>query len=188
MYEDITIREFQNALYKDDRSIMNEEELNICNTEFIDTAGLYDSDEFNKVAYIAQLNNRINTIRLSIKLQKDFVEEFNICYKPGLQKFKQFGYSVKWIDKETFLNKLYEIEMSEKMYISQVEIKGKELEKLRESRGPKEDMKKTRGNFIKIINSLGKANYRIDNDKTTVEELAYMIKQRSEEVKELKSL
>lgn len=173
-----------NALYKDDTSVMSKEELHVCNTEFIDTSGLYDKDDFNKSAYIHQLNNRINTINLSIKLQKDFVNEFGICYLPGLEKFKQFGYSVKWTNKEEFIYKLYEIEMCEKPFISQVEIKGKELEKLRENRNISKDIKSTRSTLIRLINSLGKANYKIDNEKNTVEELAYMIKQQFEDIKE----
>ena len=47
--------------------------------------------------------------------------------------------------------------------------------------------KQSRGSFVRMVNSLGKVGYKIDEDKNTVEDLAYMIKQQSEENQILKN-
>lgn len=179
-FEDYNIKQFMDALYKKDRSVMTDDILDEVYNEYIDTSGLYEKEEFEKVRYIQFLYNRINTVKISIKVQRRFVEEFGIAYEPSLEIFKKFGFSLKWENKEQFLSDLIKIEIREKKYISQVESKIKELIDLRKSKEKKEPVnKKTpRASFICNIIYLGKIGYKIDYDKTSVEELAYMIKQQ----------
>lgn len=172
------------ALFKADRSVMSEEEFKIVYTEYVDTAGLFASEEFSKVSYIHYLNNRINSVKLAIKLQKDFIDNFDIAYIDGLPFFKKFGHTIYWNDKISFLKALDKIEKKEFKYISQLEKNYKELTESRIKKNRKEKtVEQTRGSFIRTLNSLGKIGYKIQQDITTVEELAWMIKQQSEEVK-----
>lgn len=185
MYEDITIRQFMNAMFKGDISVMTPEQLVLCNTEYIDTAGLYESDEFIKECYVQFLTTRINFIAIALKLQREFIQEFGFPYIPMLELFEKYGHYLLWENsKEDFLKKLIRVEKMEKVYISQLEIKIKELEEHRLTKDNKDKpIKITRGAFIKNINTLNKLGYKIDYDRTMVEELAYMIKQQFEEYK-----
>jgi len=185
MYEDYTIREFMDALFKGKTDVISKDNLEIIYTEYIDTAGLYDLDEFNKVGYVHFLNSRINTVKLAIELQTLFLKEFKQPYKPNFTFFRKYGYKLEWNNDELdFLEQLASIQTRELKFVSQLEVKMKELvdDRKKKSKGAKEDnAKEKRGSFIKTLNSLGKIGYKIDNYKTTVEELAYMIKEQVEQ-------
>ena len=185
-YENWTIRQLMKAWFRKDYSEMSEEEFGIVRTEYIDTAGLYDENVFQKVCYIYFLNSRINSISLSIRLQKDFLKEFDIPYKQAFSFLSKFGHRVKWNDNaEDFISQLDKIERREVKYTSMIENEIVELKKLqKQAKIPEEeeDDKTTRERFIRTVNTLGKIGYKIDYDKTTVEELALMIKQQTEEV------
>lgn len=182
-YEDISIEEYINAKWRGDISVISPEEFVEIETQYIDTAGLYESAEFEKVSYIHYLNNRKNSIALSIRLQREFIENFNIPYVPELGFFKKFGHTVKWNNDITdFIEQLRRIESKEKKYISQLEIAIKELTDMREKKEKGVQQKKqTRGEFVSTLISLGKCGYRIKRKETSLEELAYMIKQQKEE-------
>lgn len=185
MYEDITVRQFMNAQFKSDRSVMNEEQFKQCYNEYLDTTGLYETDIFNKECYIQFLTNRINVIKIGIKAHVDFVNEFGVPYVEELKIFNQYGHFPVWKgDKEKFIKDIQRIGKLENVYISQLEAKVKELEETKEKREDIPIKKDSgRGNFIQTLNSLGKVGYKIDKDSTTVEELAYMIKYQLEENK-----
>lgn len=185
MYEDYTVIEYMNAAYKGDRSRMDNETFLIVETEFIDTAKMYEEEEFNKVSYIHFLNGRINTIKLSIKLQRDFLDNFDSPYIPGFKKFNEFGYSLYWKgDNKQFLDRLKVIEGYERRYVTEVENCIKLLIEFRASKNSGEQpVKITRQSFIKTVNILGKQGFKIDNYKTSMEELALMIVQQKEENK-----
>lgn len=184
MYEDITVRQYMNAMWKGDISVMNEDELKLCNTEYIDTAGLYESEEFTKECYIQFLTTRINFIAIGVKLHRQFLNEFGFPFVEKFDIFEKYGHFLLWENnKEKFLKKLTMIQKMEKVYISQLEIKIKELEELKKLKTSDKPIKLTRGGFIRNINTLNKIGYKIDNDKTMMEELAYMVKQQFEENK-----
>lgn len=184
-FEKYTIRQFISAMFNNDRTVMSDEEYDIVYTEYIDVAGLYESDEFNKISYIHFLSNRVNSIKLSIDVQLKFLKEFDVPFINGFTFLKKFGYIVKWEEnKQKFINKLQDIENNEKKFISQLEGKIKDLTDFREKKNKsKKPVEQNRGSFIKTLNSLGKIGWKIDNDRTTVEELAWMIKQQTEENK-----
>lgn len=189
MYENYTVREFENAMFRNDRTVMTEEIYTEVYSEYIDTAQLFETEEFQKVAYIHNINGRINTIKLSIKLQKEFLLEFGIPYKEGFKIFKKFGYIVFWKDdcnnSKEFLASLDRIEAMEKKYVNEVENCIKLLIDFRAAKGKKEDqpVKIKRESWIRTINFLGKIGYKIDKDKETVEDLSLMIKQQNEDNK-----
>ncbi len=186
MYDEITVRQFMNALFRNDRSVMNDKQFKTCYDEYVDTTGLYETDIFNKECYIQFLTTRINVIAIGIKLHSDFVEEFGKPYVSQLKIFNQYGHFPLWKnDKDKFLKDLTRIGKLEKVYISQLEAKVKELEEIKSKNVDDKpmDINKSRGNFIQTLNSLGKVGYKIEKDNTTVEELAYMIKYQLEENK-----
>lgn len=186
-YEDYTIKEFMNAKFKQDYSVMSKQKLDEVYTEYIDTAELFETDEFERIVYIHFINNRINSVGLAIRIQKSFLQEFGTPYIEGLKYFKKFGHNIFWNNEEDFLRKLDSIELREKRYVSELEACIKELMEFRKkkNRGEKE-VELTRGTFVKTLITLGKVGYKIENDKTTMEELSYMIKQQMDEVKEYK--
>ena len=193
-YENYSIKQFMSALFKADRSVMNEDEFNIVYTEYIDTAGLFESEEFEKVSYIYYINNRINSIKIAIRLQKEFLNNFDLPYIEGLSFFKKFGHTLYWTnpkdtrDHETrrsdFFKALDKIEAREKKYITILETSIKDLTTYRLKKNKKETtVQQSRAAFIRTLNTLGKIGYKIDTEKTSVEEYAYMIKQQTEDNK-----
>lgn len=189
-YENYTIDQFMKAWFKKDYSNIKEDEFNTVYTEYIDTAGLYNSEDFEKVAYIYFLNNRINCIKIGIESHKKFIEEFSVPFIDNFEFFaNKLGHILKWRnDKEDFLKQLDLVEVKERVYTSKLELKLDELKKSREKRkNENQTEKQTRHSIIRTINSLGKIGYAIDKSKTTVEEFSLMIKQQTEEIEELNS-
>jgi hypothetical protein len=183
-YENYTIRQFERAWFNGDRSVMTNEQFEIVKTEYVDTAGLFASEEFDKVGYISFLNNRVNTITLWIRLQREFINNFDIPYIKNFNWIKKFGHNIYWDkDVEKFKQELIKIEKKEKKYFNLLENAIKELIDFRAKKNSREKVtsEPSRSAFIRTVNSLGKIGWSIDKDKTTVEELAYIIKQQSEE-------
>ena len=185
-YEDVTIEQYINAKWKDDISVLTSEQLKFVEEQYVDTAGLYESEEFSKVAYIHYLNTRVNSVKLSVRLQYEFIENFNIPYLPEIKFFNKFGHRLVWHDNiERFIEDLRKVESKEKKYISQLENSIKELTDLRAKKAKGESPKKqTRTDFIATLISLGKIGYRIKRTETSIEELSLMIKKQSEEAAE----
>ncbi len=184
MYEKITIRQFEKGYFENDTTEFTPEQIKDAYTEYIDTAGLFETEEFQKVTYIHYLNNRLNSIKLSVKLQTDFLEEFGVPFVPELQFLKKFGHRVNWTgNKDLFLQDLNKCIQRDNKYVSILESKVKELSTSREKKQKKETtVSQTRGSWIKTCNTLGKI-FTIDKDKTTLEEYAWMIFQQTEENK-----
>ncbi|TXI13244.1 MAG: hypothetical protein E6Q68_01655 [Polynucleobacter sp.] len=186
-YEKYTINQFMKAWFNNDYSEMSKEELEVVRTEYVDAAGLYNVDSLNKVSYIHYISNRINSIKISIKLQREFLMEFGMPYIPHLSFFRKFGHNVKWnADKIDFVKQLNIVENKEKKYIIKLESAINEFKEHQRKNAKDADVNPRRS-FIKTLNVLGKSGYRIDKNETTVEELAIMISQQSEEVEILKS-
>jgi len=184
-YENYTVKQYMDAQYKQDYSIISFEELKIVNIEYIDTAELYEKDDFERQTKIEFYSHRVNNITIHIRLQREFLNEFGICYLPTLEKFKEFGHSVSWKDKDNFLKMMRKIELSEKVYISKMEEEIKLLQDLRskKKKGQEVPLKQSRGNFIKNIAILNKEGYKIVYTETTMEDLAYIIKLQFEAIK-----
>lgn len=185
-FENYTIKQFMDAWFKDDYSEMSKDEFDLCYSEYVDTTGLFATEMFDKVTYIHFLNNRINSVNLEIKLQKDFLKEFGVPYKEHFEWFlNSFGYDLSWTDEQSFLKMLDRVEIEDKQYTAELERNIKELKELKrqQDKGEEPTKKQSRESFIRTVNSLGKIGYKIDNWKTTVEELSLMIKQQMEENK-----
>lgn len=184
-FEKYNIRSFMAAWFNEDYSFITKEEFQLCYNEYIDTTGLYLSETFEKVTYIHFTLNRINSVKIEIATQRRFILEFGIPYIPHFDfMLEEFGYVLSWTDEDDFEFQLQKIEAEEKLFISDYEISCKELEdiKKKENNEVPQTKKEQRVSFIRTINSLGKVGFKIDYDKTTVEELAIMIKQQMEDI------
>lgn len=190
-FEDYTIKQFMKAWFKEDYSEISQSEFKLVYDEYIDASGLFVSEDFDKVSYVNFLLNRINSVKIFLELQIKYLEEFEV---PNVEKFsflKKFGYSLKWNNScKDFRNQIESIKSKEIKYVTKLNSSIKEIEEKKEKdkANKKEPSKKdSRNSFIRMLNSLGKNGFRIDNEKTTVEELALMIKQQIEEIEILKS-
>lgn len=193
-YENYTVRQFRDAWFKKDHSVISEEEFTIVRSEYVDTSGLFLSEDFEKQGVIYAISGRINYVKLFIRLQRDFIHNFKIPFQRDFKHIRdRYGYYLKWTgDLENFEEQLLSIERREIKQSSYLEIKINELNKIREKKGVKEneteeDLIESRKSFIRMINSLGKIGFKIDIDVTTVEELALMIKQQLEEQEQIRN-
>jgi len=191
-YEKCTISQFMNAWFNQDFSLITKEQFVLIYSEYLDTSGLFLNEDFERQGYIQHLNSRINYVKMFVKLQRDFIKCFDMPFIRDFEFFKdKYGHFLLWKnDKDDFEQQLKKVEMRELKNQSQLEIKLKELEDFRKSKGKdkieqtsEKSLKESRISFIKMLNSLGKIGYIIDKNSTTIEELSIMIKQQLEENK-----
>lgn len=192
-YDKCIIKDFKAAWFEKDYSVLNETDFKIVYAEYQDASGLFMTEDFEKQSFIVHLSQRINHVKLFVSLQRDFIHQFEMPFIRDFPNLKEeYGYILKWKnDLDDFENQLQKIEKKEVKHNSFLEGKIKELSNLRSLNKNKEkkeesgdELKKSRLSFIRMINSLGKIGYKIDQEKTTVEELALMIKQQMEEIED----
>lgn len=189
-FEKYVIEDFMSAWFEQDYSKMPREDFETCYAEYLDVSGLFQSEDFERQSYIHHLSQRIERVKMYVKIQREFLAEFGSPYTIDFEEFKdKYGYYIKWNnDKKDFEKQLQKIEKSEQKNIFFLEGKIKELKEFRaKNKKPeidqkdKDSLKKSRQNFIKMLNSLSKIGYNIKRKETFVEELALMIKQQTEE-------
>lgn len=169
---------------------LSEADFKIVYSEYQDASGLFLTEDFEKKSFINHLSQRINYVKLFVRLQREFIAEFEMPFIRDFGKIKEkYGYVVKWKDDiEDFEEQLKKIESREIKNHTFLEEKIKELNESRSKnqKQEKEDeddenLKKSRISFIRMLNSLGKIGYKLEKKTTTVEELSLMIKQQLEE-------
>jgi hypothetical protein len=183
-YEKFSVKQFREALFSNDRSVMDDETFKQVYNEYLDTSELYEKEEFIKVSRIHYLSGRINFIKISLKLQRGFLENFGIPYIKDLKSFEKFGHKLYWKgDRYNFLEQCSKIEKREAKFIDEVDNELELLYQMRENKKVKEfTAKESRSNFIKTFNSLGKLYFHLTWE-TSVEDYSHMIKQATEETK-----
>lgn len=191
-YEKYTVNQFRDAWFKGNRTVITDEEFKIVYSEYVDTSGLFLSDDFEKQGLIYNLNQRINYVKMFIRLQRDFIHEFRMPFIKDFQNLKhKYGYVLYWNnDIEDFEKQLQRVEQREIKNGSFMDLKIDELNRARKNKGiskeDEESLDDSRKGFIRMVNSLGKIGFKIDGNVSTVEELALMIKQQFEENEESK--
>jgi hypothetical protein len=157
---------------------LSKDDFEIVYSEYIDLSGLYNSKEFELCTYINYLKNRIFVLKTVIATQEMYLDAFNEPYIDGFFIFDSFGYSVKWNnDVDDFQKQLKKIESHERQKSGELRRKEFEFQQLKDARkNYKKPLIQTRHDFIKMLNAFNKSGYKIDREKTTVEELALMIK------------
>lgn len=190
-YEKYTVKQFIDAWFNKDYSELTEDEFKIVYSEYQDESGLFMSEDFEKQSFIYHLNQRITFIKMFLRLQREFISEFESPFIRDFEMVKdRYGYNLKWNnDINDFEEQLKKIELREVKHTTLLESKIKDFVNSRKKDVVKnndevEDLKKSRSSFIRMLNSLGKIGFIIDKKETTVEELSLMIKQQMEEVSE----
>lgn len=193
MFENFTVKQFEQAWFKKDRSVISEDDFKIVYSEYQDTSGLFLTDDFEKRSYVLHLYQRNNYVKLFIEFQREFIRSFSMPFLrlEDLLSFKnKYGYVLKWnSDLEDFEDQLQTIESREIKFETTLDEKLKDIKDSREKKSNvnsdesyEVSTKNTRVSWLRMINSLNKLNYKIDKPVTTVEELSLMIKQQMEEV------
>ena len=181
--EKVTLDIFIDAWFNHYFTQITKDDFDTVYSEYIDISGLYNSKEFELFTYINYLKNTIFTIKTLIASQLMFIETFHQPYIDGLHFFEKLGHKVEWDgDEKKFISKMDRI--SSLMRAKNTELKRKEFEfnQLKEAKKSEDKTPiQSRHEFIKMLNTFNKNGYHIDKSKTTVEELALMIKQTQDE-------
>jgi hypothetical protein len=188
---DCVIKQYMECAFKDNFKVLvlegepSTEELKrafaLINDQYADISELFITREFELSAYMHSLQTRINSMIWFINLQKQFIEHFGEPYVPAFHIAKKYGHRLFWNpdspDITLFLNKLEAIPGKEAKYKTELAAKEKELFEMRRKKVQGElTPLETRKQFISMLNRLQQARFVVDKDKTTVEELALMIK------------
>jgi hypothetical protein len=177
--EKVFINTFIDCWFNKDFTNLSKDDFDICYAEYIDLSGLYHSKEFELYTYINYLKNRIFVLKTVLQSQRLYMSSFGKPYVKGFFIFKSFGYSISWNeDEEDFNRQLDKIASRERQKSGELRRKEFEFNQIKEARKNEEQpLIQSRHDFIKMLNAFNKNGYRIDREKTTVEELALIIKQ-----------
>ena len=145
--------------------------------EYIDVSGIGITQEFDALLAIHNIQTRLNAIPRYVQVQVACWYNFKQLHPVATEKLARYGYKMPVSDPLDYLSK---IELKEKRYLHDLKQKEKQLAKIRETRTEAPNSKKDRIDFIRMLNHLG-TKYRIDREKTTVEELAIMVKDANDE-------
>lgn len=183
-YELYSIKQYLDARFKKDYSVISKEDLKLISDEYVDTARLYNQEYLEKISYIYFINSRLNSIEFAIEIQTKFLNDFGKPFEEGFNIFKKYSHKLIWNgSKDDFLNQLKKVSKKESRNRTILVSKVKELEELKKKdlKIEEESEDDARKSFIRTLNSLGKIGYRIDKNETTLEELSLMILQQKEE-------
>lgn len=177
-FEKYNIRDFRDAMFSGNRDVIEDREYDLVYEEYIEQSGLYNKAEISLMKAIFILNTRVNTMRMFIKLNQMHIDALGYPYVKSFPIAERYGYRIdRGISAKDFLLMTNKIYKKESKYNDELSVKSKQLNDLHKGR---KDIKQTREDFIRIVNSLGRVGYKIDWDKTTVEEFSIMIKQQEE--------
>ena len=143
--------------------------------EYIDVSGIGVTEEFSTLIAIHNLQTRLNSIPRYVQVQVACWYNFQKLHPTATIKLAKYGYKMPEGDPLSYLT---QIESKEKRFMHLLKEKEQQLLKIREK--VKNQSKSDRIDFIRMLNHLG-VKYRIDRDKTTVEELAIMVKDANDE-------
>ena len=179
-----SIRLFMTCLFGKNTEGLNGGDFDKIFTEYIDLSGIGETKEYDLLWSIHNIQSRVTFIAAMIDLQKKFFKEFDMPFVNAFDDFRSYGHRLKWNQEkpEEFLNQLRMIEVREKKFQAELDAKVVELQKLKKE-GVTADSN-GRADFVRQLNSLGKAGFRIDKDKTDMEELALMIRDQNQIVKD----
>lgn len=178
---------FIEAWFGNEFERLSYEDFQIVYTEYIDISGMYKSKELELHAYIVYLKNRTLVLKTIVEVQRMCLETFNKPYEGADELFESFGHKLIW-DGNVDKYKIQLDKISSRVRTMSTELKHKEFEynQLKDARKNNEQpIVQTRHDFIRMLNTFNKNGFNIDRDKTTVEELALMIKQIKDESAEL---
>lgn len=147
--------------------------------EYVDLSGLAATAEYELIKTIHNLDARLRAVPAYVKVNLACIGNFGKLHAGATSKLAKYGHKIP-DDLEKAVQVLQAVSKREQRYEHDLKAATASLEKLRGLKVEKNnDTKKQRRQFISKLNTLGTI-YRIDRDKTTVEELALMEREQSE--------
>lgn len=179
---DCSIKIFMECLFHGRRELLNGGNFEEIFTEYVDLSGIGETQEYNLMNGIHNIQTRMVFIESMIEFHKRFLKEFNMPYVDGFKDLRKYGHRLTWDPEhpQIFVQQLQMMEIKEKKNQAELDKMIKELNALKKD-GVKPD-KNGRVNFVRQLNNLGKAGYDINRETTDMEALALMIKDHGEEV------
>jgi len=148
-------------------------------TEFIDLSGT-EIEELSIMKQIKALECDIQSMNIFLFVQEEYIRLFKMPHAENLKTLAECGHKLQWNpeapDPEGFLKQLQKVRVKESRKTALLDLRNKELADFRKTQNSKKTINNSRSEFIRLLNDLGKEGYQIDKSKTTVEELAIMIK------------
>lgn len=182
---DINIRTFMLAMFNQQYDgVGGAENWETVYTEYIDLSGIGETQEYALLVNIHNTQKRIAAVQGYINVEKEWFAVHNEPFEPALADLKKYGHRLSF-DKTNppqFLKQLEMCEIKEKTQVAELAEMLKEYDDLK-SNGPKVTTD-SRSDFIKQMNRLGKEGYKIDKDKTDMEEYCLMIHEYSDELRQ----
>lgn len=183
---DIVLRAFMLAMFNQKyEAVGGIDNWDAVYTEYIDLSGIGETQEFNLLTNIHNVQHRITQVQGYLDIQKKFFATFNEPFEPALKDLRKFGHRLTWDigNPKQFIQQLEMCEVKEKTYVAQLDSYMKELTDLKKE-GVKKITTNGRVDFVKQMNRLGKDGYKIDKDKTDMEEYSLMIREYNEELQQ----
>jgi len=182
---DIVLRAFMGAMFNQEyEGVGGTENWEAVYTEYIDLSGIGETQQYNLLVNIHNIQKRIVAVQGYIDIEKEWFKMYNEPFEPALIDLRKYGHRLTWdiANPKQFIQQLEMCEIKEKTQIAELDSYIKELEDLKKD-GPKVTTD-GRKEFVKQMNRLGKHGYKIDKDKTDMEEYSLMIKEYDEELKQ----
>jgi hypothetical protein len=194
---ELNISDFEICMFKNNFSVLiitgkpSDEQLlsawNEIYTEFIDLSGMAETNELEISKSIFYLNSRVKKIELYILLQRESLNKLGVPCIVAFDKIRIYGHKLKWNkehpDIEDFKRQLNIIETNEKRYNHELLAKQKELlDVMKKKQNGDVTVWQKRKEFVRLKNNIGKFGFKIDNEKTTVEEFALMVHDYNEAI------
>lgn len=180
------IRLFMECLYDKDTTGLNGGDFEAIFTEYIDLSGIGETREFDLLTQMHNIQTRMIFISNMLHIQRRFFLEFSIPFVDAFKDLYKFGHYLKW-DPENpvdFLKQLERVEIIEKKSQAELDKVEKDLKTLKKDGVKSSSEMNGRIEFVRQLNALNKEGYKIDRDKTDMEELALMIRDYNQMVRE----
>lgn len=147
--------------------------------EYMELSGSGSSGDYILIKQVKYLRARLESIYNFIKIHRTCIAEIGEPFHPAIADLKKLGHKLNWDpekpDVAKFLKDLDAIKRKERRTESELMNKLRALEVLQErEKGQHRSQQQQRIAFVAMVNNLGKAGYRIDKDKTSMEELGLM--------------
>lgn len=152
-------------------------------TAYIDKSGIGLNKEFDLLRGMHNIKVRQRFVKTQVFLQRECMFKIGEPFWPSVKDLSGYGHRLTF-DKEKpgmFLMQVDRVEIREKKYQAELDAKEKELEQLKKYGVDKQS--DTKGDFLRMLNRLNQAGYKIVKTETDVEELAYMIRMYDEDIK-----
>ncbi len=178
---EITVRKFMAALFNKQRDGIDD--WDGLYLSYIDLSGIGETHELSLMTAIHNLQVRLAHVNSYIDFQRKFFSEFFMPYEKSFPDMHKYNIRFTWnpMDPEGFIRQMKVAETNEKRNIAELDLLEKELRDIKKGAPAVKEDHNSRANFIRMLNSLNKAGYKIDKDLTDMEEVCLMIRAQREE-------